>query len=287
MVKNFIYITTVLLIAITLGACTTVGGDTLENVQESGSIKVGVANERPYGYEESGDEGVTGASVEVARAILTELGVEELEGQVVDFDALINGVNSRNFDIVTAGVYITPERCENAIFSEPDYRIGEGLAVAPGNPHDIKSYQDLADNPDLTVTVMSGAIELEYLRAMGVEDSQIDQVSSITDNISALTAGRTDAITMTDLTLRTALEDQDDSKFEIVDDFEQPVIDGEEVYGYGAAVFHPEDEEFRDAYNEKLAELKESDRLLEIMEPFGFTEENMVTDVTTEELCAG
>lgn len=269
-----------------LGACSSVGGDTLEKVQDDGSVTVGVANERPYGYEES-DGGVTGASVEVARAIFAELGVDELDGQVVEFDALINGVNSRNFDIVTAGVYVTPDRCENALFSEPDYRIGEGLAVAPGNPHDIKSYQDLADNPDLTVTVMSGAIELDYLRAMGVDNSQIEQVSSITDNISALTSGRTDAITMTDLTLRTALEDQDNDNIEIVEDFEQPVIDGEEVYGYGAAVFHPEDEEFRDAYNEKLEELKESGRILEIMEPFGFTEDNMVTDMTTDELCAG
>ncbi|TSB45041.1 ectoine/hydroxyectoine ABC transporter substrate-binding protein EhuB [Alkalicoccobacillus porphyridii] len=286
--KRFGYITGIILSAITLGACTSVGENSLEDLQERGSVDVGVANERPYGYEESGEEGgVTGASVEVARAVLTELGIDEIEGNVVDFDALINGVNSRNFDIVTAGVYVTPERCENAIFSEPDYRIGEGLAVAPGNPHDITSYQDIADNPDISVTVMSGAIELEYLRAMGVDDSQIDQVSSITDNISALTAGRTDAITMTDLTLRTALEDQDDGNFEIVEDFEQPVIDGEEVYGYGAAVFHPDDEEFRDAYNEVLAELKESGRVLEIMEPFGFTEDNMVTDMTTEELCAG
>lgn len=280
------YITAVLVSAITLGACSSVGDNTLEEIQDSGTVNVGVADERPYGYEES-DGGVTGASVEVAREIFSELGVDEVDGTVVSFDALINGVNSRNFDIVTAGVYITPERCENAIFSEPDYRIGEGLAVAPGNPHDITSYQDIADNPDITVTVMSGAIELDYLRSMGVDDSQIDQVSSITDNISALTSGRTDAITMTDLTLRTALQDQDDSNFEIVEDFEQPVIDGEEVYGYGGAVFHPEDEEFRDAYNEKLAELKESGRILEIMEPFGFTEDNMVDDVTTEELCAG
>ncbi|MDQ0209211.1 ectoine/hydroxyectoine ABC transporter substrate-binding protein EhuB [Alkalicoccobacillus murimartini] len=280
------YICTGLLSVVLLGACSSVGGDTLENIQDEGKVTVGVANERPYGYEES-DGGVTGASVEVARAVFEELGVDELEGTVVEFDALINGVNSRNFDAVTAGVYVTPERCENAIFSQPDYRIGEGLAVAPGNPHDIKSYQDLADNPDLTVTVMSGAIELEYLRAMGVDESQIDQVSSITDNISALTSGRTDSITMTDLTLRTALEDQDNDNIEIVEDFEQPVIDGEEVYGYGAAVFHPDDEDLRDAYNEKLEELKESGRVLEIMEPFGFTEDNMVTDVTTEELCAG
>lgn len=280
------YILSGLLSIAILSACSTVGGETLENVQDEGKVRVGVANERPYGYEEA-DGGVTGASVEVARAVFSELGIDELEGSVVEFDALINGVGSRNFDVVTAGVYVTPDRCENALFSEPDYRIGEGLAVQPGNPDNITSYQDIADNPDLTVTVMSGAIEIEYLREMGVDDSQIEQVSSITDNISALSSGRTDAITMTDLTLRTALQDQDDENIEIVDDFEQPVINGEEVYGYGAAVFHPDDEEFKDAYNEKLEELKESGRILEIMEPFGFTEDNMVDDMTTEELCAG
>lgn len=271
---------------LTLAACSSTdeAGSTLEAIQEEGVVNVGFANERPYAYQES-DGTITGQSVEIARAIFEEMGVEELEGTVVSFDSLISGLNSRNFEAVTAGMYITPERCENAAFAEPEYKIGTGIAVQAGNPNDINSYQDIADNPELTVAVMAGAIEREYMLANGIAEEQIQQVNDISAVITALDTGRVDAITMTDLTLRTALQDQEAENIEIVEDVEQPIVDGEEVIGYGAAVFHPEDEELLAEYNRILAELKESGELLELMEPFGFTEDNLPGDVTTAELC--
>ena len=39
---------------------------------------------------------------------------------------------------------------------------------------------------------------------------------------------------------------------EVVADFQQPVIDGVEVIGYGAAAFRKEDVELRDAFNAEL-----------------------------------
>ncbi|TWT11128.1 ectoine/hydroxyectoine ABC transporter substrate-binding protein EhuB [Planomicrobium sp. CPCC 101079] len=272
-----------------LAACSSGGGgsgSTLQTIEEEGTVTVGFANERPYAYQEN-DGSITGQSVEIARAVFAEMGVEEVEGTVVDFDSLISGLNSRNFDAVTAGMYITPERCENAAFGEPEYRIGIGIATQAGNPMDINSYEDIASNPDAKVAVMAGAIEREYMLANGVADDQIQQVNDISAVITALDTGRVDAITMTDLTLRTALQDQDAQNIEIVEGVEQPLVDGEEVIGYGAAVFHPDDQELVDRYNEVLAEFKESGKLLELMEPFGFTEENLPGDVTTEELCAG
>ncbi|RLQ85024.1 ectoine/hydroxyectoine ABC transporter substrate-binding protein EhuB [Planomicrobium sp. Y74] len=262
------------------------GGSTLETIEEEGTVTVGFANERPYAYQEA-DGTITGQSVEIARAIFEEMGVEELEGSVVDFDSLISGLNSRNFDAVTAGMYITPERCENAAFGEPEYQIGIGIATQAGNPNDINSYEDIAANPDLTVAVMSGAIEREYMLSNGVAENQIQQVNDISAVITALDTGRVDAITMTDLTLQTAMQDQETENIEIVEDVEQPIVDGEEVIGYGAAVFHPDDQDLLERYNEILAEFKESGRLLELMEPFGFTEANLPGDITTEELCAG
>jgi polar amino acid transport system substrate-binding protein len=271
-----------------LAACSSGGGSgsTLESIEEEGKVNVGFANERPYAYQEN-DGSITGQSVEIARAIFQEMGVEELEGTVVDFDSLISGLNSRNFDAVTAGMYITPERCENAMFGEPEYKIGIGIATQAGNSMDINSYEDIANNPDAKVAVMAGAIEREYMLANGVAENQIQQVNDISAVITALDTGRVDAITMTDLTLRTALKDQEAQNIEIVEDVEQPLVDGKEVIGYGAAVFHPDDQELVDRYNEVLAEFKESGKLLELMEPFGFTEENLPGDITTEELCAG
>ncbi|WP_312855480.1 ectoine/hydroxyectoine ABC transporter substrate-binding protein EhuB [Litoribacterium kuwaitense] len=252
-------------------------------------MSVGFANERPYGYETEDGE-PEGMSVDIATAIFSDLGVEELDGNVVDFSSLINGLNSNNFDAVTAGMYITPERCENANFTEPEYRMGEAMAVAPGNPLDLHSYEDVLTNPDATITVMAGGVEYGYLQDIAEElgvEANIETVNTIADNLAALEAGRTDAITMTEATLLTALEGSENSNIEVVEDFEQPVVNGEEVYGYGGTVFRAGDEELVKEYNDRLAEMKESGELVEIYEKYGLSEDNLPGDMTTEELCAG
>ena len=61
-------------------------------------------------------------------------------------------------------------------------------------------------------------------------------------------------------------------------------MDGESVEGYGATVFRSEDQAFIDAFNAELEKLKESGELLEIIEPFGFTEKELPGDVTVEDV---
>src|SRR5690625_7198184 len=67
-----------------------------------------------------------------------------------------------------------------------------------------------------------------------------------------------------------ALESADSDNLEFVEDFEQPIIvpDGGEAGSpsYGAAAFRLDDDELREAYNEALAELKETDKYGELLE---------------------
>ncbi|MNF04027.1 hypothetical protein D3C80_2034530 [compost metagenome] len=76
-----------------------------------------------------------------------------------------------------------------------------------------------------------------------------------------------------------------DSSIERVMDFEQPVIDGESVRGYGATAFRFGDEAFQAAYNEELEKMKQSGELLEILQQFGFTEQELPGEATSEALC--
>lgn len=272
-----------------LAACsTTSSGDdtksTLEKAKEDGKITVGFAGENPYAFEDE-DGKLTGEAVEVARTIFKNLGIEEMEGKLTKFSSLIPGLKAGKFDVITAGMYITPDRCEEVDFAEPDYTIGEALAVQKGNPNDIHSYEDIANNPDIKVSVMNGAIEIDYMKAAGVKESQMEVVTDIPSNITALESGRVDAITMTGPTLAAALETANAKNIDVIEDFTQPVVDGENVQGYGAAAFNPGDDEIIEAYNKELAELKESGELLEIISEFGFTETEIPQDVTTADLC--
>ncbi|MED1437399.1 ectoine/hydroxyectoine ABC transporter substrate-binding protein EhuB [Aeribacillus composti] len=257
---------------------------TLERAQKEGKIVVGFSGEVPYAYEDENGN-LTGQSVEVARAVFNELGIEEMEGKLTKFSSLIPGLKSGNFDVITAGMYITPERCEQVDFGEPEYSIGEALAVQKGNPLNLQSYEDIAKKPDVKVAIMNGAIEIDYLKAAGVKESQMEFVQDIPSNIAALESGRVDAITMTGPTLEAALSTANAKNIERVTDFIQPTVNGESIRGYGAAAFKPEDDDLRIAYNEVLQKLKDSGQLLEIISEFGFTEADLPGDMTTEQLC--
>lgn len=256
---------------------------TLEKAKQQGFITVGFANEMPYAYA-TPDGKLTGASVEVARTILSNLGIEQMDGVLTEFGSLIPGLQAKRFDIITAGMFITKERAEMVNFANPEYSIGEAIAVKKGNPHNIHSYEDIKLNPNVKVAVMVGAIEVEYLKRIGVPDDQVVTVPDQPSAISALQSGRADVITMTGPSLQAVLDSAKDSEIERVMDFEQPIIDGESVRGYGAAVFRKADDELREAFNLELQRIKESGELLEILESFGFTEQELPGDITTEEL---
>lgn len=258
----------------------------LAQLQEEGTVKVGFANEKPYGYENSKGE-LTGASVETARAVFKELGIENVEGHLADYDQLVPGLGAGKFHAITSGMAITPDRCESAAFAEPDMKYGEGLIVQKGNPLNLHSYNDIADNPDVTISIMSGATENDFVVSEGVDESQIQSAPDIPATIAAVESGRADATTGTEMTLIMALESADSDNLEFVEDFEQPDIEG--VPSYGAVAFHPDNTELLDAFNEKLAELKESGKLAEILEANGFDPERNYPedDVTAEKVCKG
>ncbi|WP_039042487.1 ectoine/hydroxyectoine ABC transporter substrate-binding protein EhuB [Sporosarcina sp. ZBG7A] len=260
-------------------------GSKLEDLKEKGVVKVGFANEKPYAYEEDGE--LQGAAVAIAKAVFENLGIDEVDGKLSEFGNLIPGLGAGKFDVITAGMAITPDRCKNVAFGEPEIKYGEGLIVETGNPMNLKSYKDIAANPDVKVAVMSGATEKEFMIKEGVAESQIMMVPDIPASFSAVESGRAAVTTGTEMTIKMALESANIDKLEFVNEFEQPEIEG--VPSYGAAAFLNEDDELREAYNAELKKMKENGEIAALIEPFGFTEEmNTVdNDITTESVCSG
>lgn len=258
-------------------------------LQEEGTVNVGFANEPPYAFENSDTGELEGANIEIATAVFEEMGVEEVNGHLTDWGELIPGVQAGQYDVITAGMAILPDRCENAIFSEPEMQYGEGLVVAAGNPEGIQSYADIADNPDVTLALMEGTTQFDFVAQEGVSDDQIMSVADIPGQLSAVQSGNADVAAATEATIRTAYESLGSDDVELVEDFEQPDVDG--IPSYGAAAFNQEDEELRDAYNEALETLKEDGTIDEILDNAdGFTADSNrveVGEITTEELCAG
>lgn len=260
------------------------GGGRLQKLKDQGYITIGFAGEIPYGYKE-GDE-ITGQAPEIHKVIWKNLGINEVRAQVADFGALISALNAGRFDAIAAGMFITPERCAQAAFSEPEYVADSAFMVPKGNPKKITDYKSVADQ-GLKLGVMKGAVEQGYAEGNGVSGDNITIFDDQSIAINAVSSGKVDAFALTRISLVTVLEKQPQANLEVTDGF-IPVVNGKEQYGAGATVFRKGDTDLLDSYNQELAKLKESGELLTLMEPFGFTEVNIAPDdVTTESLCKG
>jgi len=257
------------------------GGDLLSRLQEAGKITVGFAGEAPYSFEEGGE--LKGATVAMHREIFGELGIAEVEGKLTDWNSLIPGLNSQQFDAVSAGMSILPERCAEASFSEPEFQYTTALMVPEGNPEGLVDMHSFVDS-GLTVATMSGAIESTYAADLGLESIE---VGGPQDGVDALKAGNAAAFALTAISLNWLADNTVDG-VEVTESFVANINDVKQ-YGAGGTVFRDEDTSLLDAYNEKLAEIiSDPERYLSIVGDFGFTEEELPPEeMTTEILCSG
>lgn len=258
---------------------------TLEAARQEKVIRIAYANEPPYGYLDTETGRVTGEAPEIARVVMKRLGIPKVEPIVAEFNSLIPGLKAGRWDMVAAGMYITPERCREVDFSNPTYVISETLIVKQGNPLDLHSYADIAEKEDAKVGVMSGAVERGYALKTGVPEERIVTFPDYPAAMVALRKGRIDGIGCTILTGGRQLEQADATDLELADPFANPVIDGQEVKGYGAFAFRKDDDGIREAVNAELAKFIGTPEHLELVRPFGFSEKTLPGDVTAEDLC--
>ena len=120
--------------------------DKLEDLKAQGFARVAIANEPPF-TAVAADGKVSGAAPDVAREIFKRLGVDEIVASISEYGAMIPGLQAGRLDVVTAGLFMKPERCAAVVYSEPILCDAEALLVKKGNPKGFKSYDDIANNP--------------------------------------------------------------------------------------------------------------------------------------------
>lgn len=266
-------------LAFTVDVSTASAESTLERIKKAGVVKVGIGNEPPYS-QVTGTGEVAGAAPEIAVAVLQRMGIPKVEGVLVEYGAMIPGLQANRFDIVAAGLFIKPERCQAVLYSNPDVCGAQGMLVKKGNPHNIQGQADIAANPNLKVGICGGCIEEKYAQAANVKPQQIVHVPDVPSGLKMVQDGRIDAYAMTSLTLYDIVSKTGADDVEIF-----APAKGTPIACAGAA-FRKDDVEFRDAYDKALAELQESGEFGKILSKYGFTEE-ATKQTSREELCGG
>lgn len=259
----------------------TKGGEQLERLKAAGVVRLGIAGEIPFGYIDKNGE-LTGEAPELAKVVFQRLGVDRVQPVPTEFGSLIPGLKSQQFDVVAAGMYINPERCEQVIFSDPDYQMLDSFIVRKGNPKGLTSYEDVVEKK-VKFATGTGYAEISYAVEAGYPEDDILIVPDQVAGLNAVEAGRADVFAGTALTTREVVKKS--TSAEATEPF-QPIVDGEPHTDGGGFAFRPTETNLRDAFNVELNKLKESGELLRILRPFGFTEDEM-TDLTAKELCGG
>ncbi|MFE9357000.1 ectoine/hydroxyectoine ABC transporter substrate-binding protein EhuB [Streptomyces olivaceoviridis] len=255
------------------------GGDLLERLRAQGVVRLGIAGEIPFGYIDRNGE-LTGEAPELAKAVFERLGVGRVQPVPTEFGSLIPGLKSQQFDVVAAGMYVTPDRCEQVIFADPDYRMPDAFIVPKGNPLGLRTYAD-ALRKHAKVATGTGYAQIQHAVEAGYKENDLVIVPDQVAGLNAVESGRVDLFAATAVTAR--LVARDSAKAESTEPF-VALVDGKPKVDGGAFAFRPTETRLRDAFNAELHKLRRSGELYRIVRPFGFTKAEMTT-LTAKELC--
>jgi polar amino acid transport system substrate-binding protein len=260
---------------------------TMARIQREGVIRIGYAVEPPYVFLDA-EGNPTGCEIEVARKLAARLGMSRIEWCQTDFGSLISELEAGRFDLIAAGMFITPERARRVSFSEPSLHVRAALLVRSGNPHCLHSYEDVlrAAPQPIKIAVLHGSIEESMIRQAGVPEAQIIVVPDALTGKAALVNGLVDGLALSAPTIRFMARQEKEGLTEMVSTFEAPTRMGGRLMGYTANVFRKTDEDLQTAWNRQLQAFIGTPEHLQLIAEFGFGNEDLPGEIKTTEILA-
>lgn len=154
--------------------------------KEDTIVMVTEAGFAPYEYYENGE--IIGVDVDIAKEIAKYLG-KKLIIKDIDFDSIINELNSGKADFALSGMSITEERKEEVDFSI-EYATSKQVIVALKNSN-IKKVSDLKNKK---IAVQLGSVADIY--ASDIEGSTVIQQKKFLSAAQDVKAGKADCLIM-------------------------------------------------------------------------------------------
>ena len=256
---------------------------TLDRAKRQGFLRVAFSNEAPYAYATTAGK-LTGEAPEIARAVFKRMGINELDAVLTEWSSLIPGLKAGRFDVITAGMFILPQRCKQINFSEPTYAMTQALLVKKGNPKGINTYEDIA-NKGATLAVTAGGVEV-----FQAKDKKVKNLMTVPDyatGLAAVQSGRADAYALTAISISQLVEKAgSDAGVQRAQPFTFVSSKGKVEKGHGGFGFRKQDRNLLKEFNKHLTAFIGTNEHLNIVKPFGFTKTELPTK-TAKQLCAG
>ena len=202
----------------------------------------------PFEYLEDGK--MVGAEIDMAYLIAEKLGME-LEISNIDFDAALTGAATGKYDMALSGITASEERKKNMNFTVPYYEASQAIIVMADS--------ELATAADLEGKILScqeGTTgELFILEG----NYEVQSYKTGAEAISALTAGKVDAVVIDDAVAR-ALSASQNGATKVLDE----ALTKEEY----AIALQKGDDELTAKISAAIEELKAEGKLAEIFDKY-------------------
>ncbi|MDP4006461.1 ABC transporter substrate-binding protein [Methylobacterium sp. NEAU K] len=139
----------------------------------------------PFTFLDTKTNTIQGVMVDLVNAVGKEAGFA-VAVEPLQFSTLIPALTASKIDIISAAMFITPQRKEVVAFSAPVYSYGEGLIVPKT---DTKDYASFADLKGETVGAQVGTAFVEPLKKSGLF-ADVKIYDTIPDIIRDVNSGR-------------------------------------------------------------------------------------------------
>lgn len=240
----------------------------LSRVTKHGIINIGYAIEAPYAFVDEGGN-VTGLDPEMAKIISKEIGITDIRWHLCEFGSLISGLEAERFDVIAAGIFITPERKKRVAVSQPTMRVNLGLLVQKGNPLNIHSYQNFVERETIKIAVLTGSVEEELFLQMNIPSYRIIHVPDVESGLTSLESGLAHGMARSDPAIKWLEQKKQLGNTSIANPFIRPVsLSGNLSYD-NAFAFRKKDQKLITEWNRHLSEFMRSDDYPILLERFG------------------
>ena len=194
--KKMIAMLLALVMALSLAACGEKANDgNTDNDNDTAKTELVLgtsADYAPFEFmypDDSGEMVYGGIDVSVAKYIADEMGLT-LQVENMGFDYLLTSLDKGDFDIVLAAMEATPDRLENADFSDPYYTDVPPAILVKADKAD--QYKTLADLNGKSVGAQAATTKLDMVN--DIEGVNAVSLESVLDLVNELVYDKVDAI---------------------------------------------------------------------------------------------
>lgn len=242
------------------------GDALLASIRSSGEVKVAMGSAPPWMFVSPSGEG-KGYNLNVMQAVFKRMGLPTLKPVLTAWNAQIPSLLARQVDVIAPGLQMTEARCKTVVYSAPVALSMLALYFKASSPKHLSGLAQIKDNPGLKLAVIPGSSEKAEALRQGVRPEQLLEVPDNEARVAAVTGGRADAFYGVE---------------NIVANLEQKglgmVVDTRATPQAYGIVFRKEDAAFRDEFNKRLNELRESGEMqkmfVEVKEELGLNEKD-------------